>query len=87
MTVDHGLLGRTRGVVVSGWLHMQSSSQGGFERSLGEELASPKTPSRILLAVLSTAILENDRATMYGLEGSANCCSMRLSRISARVFK
>ena len=36
----------------------------GCERSLGEELASPKTPSRIL-PVPSTAILENDWVSMY----------------------
>jgi hypothetical protein len=38
--------------------------QGGTERSLGEELASPKTPSRILPAP-STAILENDWVSIY----------------------
>ena len=38
--------------------------QGGIESSLGEELASPKTPSRIL-PVPSTAILESDCASMY----------------------
>ena len=39
----------------------EERGQGGFERSLGEELASPKTPSRIL-PVLSTAIFEKDHA-------------------------
>jgi hypothetical protein len=42
--------------------------QGGIERSLGEGLASPKTPSRIL-PVPSTAILENDWASMYMGQG------------------
>ena len=39
----------------------EERGQGEFERSLGEELAPPKTPSRVL-PVLSTAIFEKDRA-------------------------
>jgi len=60
--------------------------QGGTERSLGEELASPKTPSRIL-PVLSTAILENGWASMYIGQNRGNLKFLHAANELLRVIK
>ena len=60
--------------------------QGGTERSLGEELASPKTPSRIL-PVPSTGILENDWASMYIGQNRGKLKSLHAANELLRMIK
>ena len=85
MSEDLGALGRKTGVVVCELLHGGEDGQGDSEWSLGEELASPKTPSSILLVVPSTAILDKNRATIYGSQGFTERYCVRVLSPTARA--